>query len=111
MKRTFFSVILGLGVLFLGTGLAQDRIERAKIFQENYPLITESDLYCTIFVLDGGLPGIRTIGADRQGETRGIVRIDKTCGEVSLGGYLVPFEEREGLLGMDQGYPTEMDEN
>lgn len=166
MKRTFFSVILGLGVLFLGTGLAQDQIEKAKIFQENYPLITESDLYCTIFVLDGELPGIRIVGAERQEEkillsdadkfyvdrgraggleigqvflvvsvgnrigdhgllarrtgrarvigleeTRGIVRIDKTCGEVSLGGFLVPFEEREELLGTDQGIAAEMDEN
>lgn len=166
MKRTFFSVILGLGVLFLGTGLAQDQIEKAKIFQENYPLITESDLYCTIFVLDGELPGIRIVGAERQEEkillsdadkfyvdkgradgleigqvflvvsagnkigdhgllarrtgrvrvigledTRGIVRIDKTCGEVSLGGFLVPFEDREELLGTDQGYASELDEN
>lgn len=166
MKRTFFSVILGLGVLFLGAGLAQDQIEKAKIFQDNYPLITESDLYCTIFVLDGELPGIRIVGAERQEEkillsdadkfyvdkgradgleigqvflvvsagnrigdhgllarrtgrarvigleeTRGIVRIDKTCGEVSLGGFLVPFEEREELLGTDQGYAAELDEN
>jgi hypothetical protein len=153
-------------VLFLGTGLAQDQIEKAKIYQENYPLITESDLYCTIFVLDGELPGIRIIGAERQEEkillndadkfytdkgradgleigqvflvvsvgrkigdfgllaqrtgrvrvvgleeTRGTVRIDKTCGEVSLGGYLVPFEEREGLLGTDQGFAVELDES
>jgi hypothetical protein len=166
MKRTFFSIILGLGVLFLGTGLAQDQIQKAKIFQETYPLITESDLYCTLFVLDGALPGIRIVGAERQEEkillndadkfyvdkgradgleigqvflvvsvgrkignygllaqrtgrarvvgleeTRGIVRIDKTCGEVSLGGYLIPFEEREGLMGTDAGFAAEMDEN
>ncbi len=166
MKRTFFSIILGVGVLFLGTGLAQDQIEKAKIFQENYPLITESDLYCTIFVLDGELPGIRIIGAERQEEKillndadkfyvdkgtadgleigqvflavsvgrkigdygflarrtgrarvigleekRGVVLIDKTCGEVSLGGYLVPFEERESLLGKDEGYAAELDES
>ena len=166
MRRSFFSLILGLGVLFLGTGLAQDQIEKAKIFQENYPLITESDLYCTIFVLDGEIPGIRIVGAERQEEKillsdadkfyvdkgsadgleigqvflvvslgnkigdhgilarrtgrarvigleekRGVVIIDKTCGEVSLGGFLVPFEAREGLIGRNEGYPAEMDEN
>jgi hypothetical protein len=166
MRRSSFSFILSLGVIFLGMGLAQDQIEKAKIFQENYPLSTESDLYCTTFVLDGELPGIRIIGAEKQEEkillsdadkfyvdkgkadgleigqvflvvsvgskignhgllarrtgrarvvgleeTRGIVLIDKTCGEVSLGGYLVPFEEREGLLGKDEGYAAELDEN
>ena len=166
MRRSFLFLILGLGVMFLGTGLAQDRIEKAKIFQETYALSTESDLYCTIFVLDGELPGIRIVGAERQDEkillndadkfyvdkgkadgleigqvflvvsvgrklgsygflarrtgrarvigleeTRGVVLIDKTCGEVSLGGYLVPFEERGGLLGKDEGYSDELDES
>lgn len=166
MRRSFFSLILGLAVLFLGSGLAQDRIEKAKVFQDDYPLITESDLYCTIFVLDGELPAIRIVGAERQEEKillsdadkfyvdkgsadgleigqvflvvsvgrkitsqgllarrtgrarvvgleqdRGVVLVDKTCGEVSLGNFLVPFEEREGLVGKDQGYSAEMDEN
>ena len=166
MRRSFFSLILGLGVLFLGTGLAQDQIEKAKIFQENYPLSTESDLYCTIFVLDGELPGIKIIGAERQDEKallndadkfyvdkgsgdgleigqvflvvaverkigshgllsrrtgrariigleekRGIVLVDKTCGEIALGAFLVPFEEREGPLGKDEGYAAVLDEN
>lgn len=166
MRRSFLFLILGLGVMFLGTGMAQDRIEKAKIFQETYALSTESDLYCTIFVLDGELPGIRIVGAERQEEKillndadkfyvdkgkadgleigqvflvvsvgrklgnygflarrtgrarvigleekRGVVLIDKTCGEVSLGGYLVPFEEREGLIGKNEGYTDELDES
>jgi hypothetical protein len=165
MRRSFLFLILGLGVMFLGTGLAQDRIEKAKIFQETYALSMESDLYCTVFVLDGELPGTRIVGAERQEEKillndadkfyvdkgkadgleigqvflvvsvgrkmgsygflarrtgrarvigleekRGVVLIDKTCGEVLLGAYLVPFEEREGLLGKDEGYSAEMDE-
>jgi hypothetical protein len=156
MRRFLFSLILGLGAIFLGTGLAQDQIEKAKIFQENY---------CTIFVLDGALPGLRIIAAERQEEKillsdadkfyvnkgradgleigqvflvvsvgskigghgllakrtgrarvigleerRGVVLVDKTCGEVAIGGYLVPFEEREGLLGKDEGYAAELDE-
>ena len=57
MRKSFFFLILGLGLIFLGTGLAQeDQIEKAKIFQEDYPLITESDLYCSIYILDGASP-------------------------------------------------------
>ena len=166
MRRSFFFLILGLGVVFLGTGLAQDQIEKAKIFQESYPLSTESDLYCSIFVLNGELPAMRIIGAERQDEKallsdadkfyvdkgsadglevgqvflvvsvgrkignhgllsrrtgrvrvvsleerRGVVLVDKTCGEVALGAYLVPFEEREGPLGKDEGFSAALDEN
>jgi hypothetical protein len=166
MRRSFLFLILGLGVLFLGTGLAQDQIEKAGIYQENYPLISESDLYCSIFVLDGELPAIRIIGAEKQEEkillsdsdkfyidkgradgmeigqvflavsvgkkvgslgllgrrtgrarivaleeNRGTVVIDKTCGELTVGEFLVPFEEREGLTGKDLGYAGELDES
>ena len=167
MRKSFFFLILGLGLIFLGTGLAQeDQIEKAKIFQEDYPLITESDLYCSIYILDGALPGIKIIGAERQEEKillsdadkffidkgkadgleigqvflvigvgpkimgygnltsrtgrariigleehRGIVRIEKTCGQVLLGNDLIPFEEKEGMLGKDEGYAQELDEN
>jgi hypothetical protein len=167
MRRPVFFVLLGVGILLLGAGLsAQDRIEKAKIYQESYALSTESDLYCNIFVLDGGLPDIRIVGAERQEEKillndsdkfyvdkgradglevgqvflalqvgrrigeygvlakktgrvrvvgleekRGIVLVDKTCGEVLLGGYLVPYVERESLIGKDDGYAAELDES
>ena len=167
MRKPFFFLILSLGLIFLGTGLAQeDQIKKAKIFEEDYPLITESDLYCSIYVLDGALPGIKIIGAERQEEKillsdadkfyidkgkadgleigqvflvigvgpkimgygnltsrtgrarivgleehRGIVRIEKTCGQVLLGNDLIPFEEKEGMLGRDEGYAQELDEN
>lgn len=167
MRKPFFFLILGLGLIFLGTGLAQeDQIEKAKIFEEDYPLITESDLYCSIYILDGALPGIKIIGAEKQEEkillndadkfyidrgkadgleigqvflvigvgpkimgygnltsrtgrariigleeNRGIVRIEKTCGQVLLGNDLIPFEEKEGMLGRDEGYAQELDEN
>jgi hypothetical protein len=167
MRKPFYFLILGLGLIFLGTGLAQeDQITKAKIFEEDYPLITESDLYCSIYILDGALPGIKIIGAERQEEkillndadkfyidkgkadgleigqvflvigvgpkimgygnltsrtgrariigleeNRGIVRIEKTCGQVLLGNDLIPFEEKEGMLGRDEGYAQELDEN
>jgi hypothetical protein len=37
-------------------------------------------------------------------ENRAIVRIEKSCGRISVGSYLVPFEEKETLLGKDIGY-------
>lgn len=167
MRKPFFFLIISVGLIFLGTGLAQEnQIEKAKIFQEDYPLITESDLYCSIYLLDGALPGIKIIGAERQEEkvllndgdkfyidkgkvdgleigqvflvigvgpkimdygnltsrtgrariigleeSRGTVRIDKTCGQVLLGNDLIPFEEKEGMLGKDEGYAQELDEN
>jgi len=167
MRKPFFFLIISVGLIFLGTGLAQEnQIEKAKIFQEDYPLITESDLYCSIYILDDALPGIKIIGAERQEEkillsdgdkfyidkgkadgleigqvflvigvgpkimdygnltskagrariigleeNRGLVRIDKTCGQVILGNDLIPFEEKEGMLGKDEGYAQELDEN
>jgi hypothetical protein len=167
MRKPFFFLVISVGLIFLGTGLAQEnQIEKAKIFQEDYPLITESDLYCSIYILDDALPGIKIIGAERQEEkillndgdkfyidkgkadgleigqvflvigvgpkimdygnltskagrariigleeSRGTVRIDKTCGQVLLGNDLIPFEEKEGMLGKDEGYAQELDEN
>jgi len=167
MKKTCFFLILSLGIIFLGTGLAQEnQIQKAKIFEEDFPLITESDLYCSISILDGALPGIKIIGSERQEEksllsdgdkfyidkgkadgleigqvflvigvgpkimgygnltsrtgrariigleeNRGVVRIDKTCGQVLLGNNLIPFEEREGMLGKDEGYTQQLNEN
>lgn len=167
MRKSFFFLILSLGLIFLGTGLAQeDQIVRAKIFEEEYPLITESDLYCSIYILDGDLPGIKIVGAERQEEkvllsdadkfyinkgkadgleigqmflvvgvgpkimgfgnltsktgrariigleeNRGIVRVEKACGQILVGNDLVLFEEKEGMLGKDEGYDQELNEN
>jgi len=166
MKRSIF-ISLCFCLAFTGGGLAgQDQIEKAKIFQEDYPLIMETDLYCSIFVMDGPMPTIRIIAAERQEEKilmseadtfyidkgkddgmeigqlfqvvsvgpklggfgplcirtgrarivrlepkRGVVTVDKTCGELKLGNFLVPFEEKETRLGKDEGYAQELDEN
>jgi len=37
-------------------------------------------------------------------ENRAVVRIEKSCGRITVGSYLVPFEEKETLLGKDIGY-------
>jgi len=163
MRKSIIFLMVSLGLVLSGTGLAQEnQIEKAKIFQEDYPLITESDLYCSVYIAEGPLSDLKIIGAERQEEkilhsdadtlyinqgtadgleigqmflvvdigprigdygrlasrtgrvrivrleeNRGVVRVDRTCGQVSLGGVLVPFEEKEGLLGKDEGYSQE----
>jgi hypothetical protein len=138
---------------------AQPQIERAKIFREAYPLISETDFYCSIYVHEGDLPALR-IGATERGdekillsdadlfyvnrggqdalevgqvflvievgqdvggfgrlatrrgraqvvfleEKRAVARVEKSCGQVMVGNFLLPFEEKESLLGKDLGY-------
>ena len=67
--------ILAAGLIVAGAGWASQtqtspdvQAAKAKIFQETYPLITDSDLYCSYSVLDGPLPELRVIGAERQDE-------------------------------------------
>ena len=134
-------------------------IEKAKIYREIYDLIDETDLYCSFFIMDEGLPEIKIFGAEREYERvqfndgdvvyinkgrddgieegqvfmvlevgepisgygplvhqRGRVRVlaleanaasarvEKACGPIMLGNYLVPFEEKEGRMGKDLGY-------
>ena len=43
-------------------------IEKAKIYQEIYPLLSETDLYCSFFVMDNDEPEARIIGAEREYE-------------------------------------------
>lgn len=157
--------ILFILLIWEGLIFSQSQIEKGKIFQELYPLITESDLYCSIFILEDRLPEIRIISSERENERIlltdsdifyidkgkkdgleigqifliievgkelgipvsdvpygvvafkrgrativglkddvGIARVEKSCGAVMVGQFLVPFEEKEGLLGKDTGY-------
>lgn len=172
----FFSLLLIFIALFLGKGFGrsleatdqsqQEEVKKATIYRDIYPLITESDLYCSFFVLDKGSNlDTRIIGAEKEGErillkehdtvyinkgkedgvetgqlflivdlgpgisnpvtgkkfgrlvtkkgkaqiiaagtNKSSARIEKTCGEVKEGHFLVPFEEKTGLLGKDLGY-------
>jgi len=151
----------------LAQEIAQDQIRRAKIFDENYQLINESDLNCSFYMQEEGklLPDIQIIGAarmnekslfedgdviyinkgaadgieigqlfltlglrakvgklgtvmERHGRAR-IVRLDdgmatakveKGCGTIKVGDFLLPFEEGEGEIGSDLGY-GDMDPN
>jgi len=46
----------------------EHEIRKAKIFEEVYPLISESDLYCSFFVLEEKVPPMKIIGAEREYE-------------------------------------------
>jgi len=37
-------------------------------------------------------------------DNRAVVRLEKSCGRITVGNYLLPFEEKETLLGKDIGY-------
>jgi hypothetical protein len=59
--------VAAIALLVVPVG-AQDQIQKAKIFDEEYPLILETDLYCSIFLLEGELPELRIVGSERQRE-------------------------------------------
>ncbi len=134
-------------------------VEKAKIYREIYDLLSETDLYCSFYILDGDEPDTKIFGAERayervqfnngdivyinKGRNAGIeegqmfmvlevgepipgygplvhqrgrvrvvaleentasARVEKACGPVMVGNYLVPFEEKEGRMGKDLGY-------
>lgn len=156
----FFFLPISLKANHVNRGENQEnQIKKAKIFREIYPVISESDLYCSFFVLDEERLDLRIVRAEREyekqlltdgdvvyvnkgqrdgleegqvflvlevgpniknfghlGFKRGRARIlaiekdmatakiEKSCGQVMVGNFLVPFEEKEGLLGKDLGY-------
>lgn len=134
-------------------------IEKAKIYQDIYPLMTDTDLYCSIFIMENEPPEMTIIGSERgyertlitDGEvvyvnkgsddgletgqlflvfevgpvvkgfgpvgikrgrarivdlenTRSSAKLERACGPISKGHYLIPFEEKESRLGKDLGY-------
>jgi len=144
----------------------QNEIQRAKIFRETYPLISETDLYCAIYVQESKLSDVRITAAGTGDEktllsdadviyinkgrkdgleigqvllvvelgekigsygflaakrgrasvafledSRAVARVEKTCGQFKTGDYIVPFEEKESLLGKDLGFERVSDEN
>jgi hypothetical protein len=177
MSRKSFSyaglvlILAGLIVTVPGRPFAQEiqesMIKKAKIFEETYQLINESDLNCSFYMHEEGklLPDIRIIGGERQNEkshfedgdliylnkgtadglemgqlflTVGLrakvekigtvmerhgrarivrlddrmasARVEKGCGRILVGDFLIPFEEEQGEIGKDLGY-GDMDPN
>jgi hypothetical protein len=160
-------VLSALALAVPGRPGGQDQIRKAKIFDETYQLINESDLNCSFYMHEEGklLPDIRIIGGERMNEkslfsdgdviyidkgaadgleigqlflTIGlrakvaklgtvmerhgrarIVRLDdgtatakveKSCGTIKVGDFLLPFEEGDSDIGKDLGY-GDMDPN
>jgi hypothetical protein len=71
-------VLVSLCLLVPGRPFAQDQIQRAKIFEDTYQLITDTDLYGSFFMLEEGkpLPDLRIIGAERMNEKEGFTDFD-----------------------------------
>ncbi len=161
-------VFVSLTLIVPGRPFAQEnQIKRAKIFEDNYQLITESDLNCSFYMHEEGkfLPDIQIIGAERMNEksvfsdgdviyiskgaadgleigqlflTVGLrakvaklgtvmerhgrarvvrledrtatAKVEKSCGTICVGDFLLPFEEEAGEIGKDLGY-GDMDPN
>lgn len=164
-------VVAGLALIVPGRPFAQEVqetvIQKAKIFEDTYQLINETDLNCSFYMHEEGklLPDTRIIGAERMNEkshfedgdliylnkgaadglemgqlflTVGLrakvgkigtvmerhgrarivrlddrmasARVEKGCGRILIGDYLIPFEEEQGEIGKDLGY-GDMDPN
>lgn len=149
----------------------EQEVKKARLYKDVFPLISESDLYCSFFVMDkmkldtqiigsekeyerillredeifyvnkGSADGIETgqiflileIGEKvrnpfkgksygrlvlKRGraqivsveEERSFAKLEKACGEVMLGHYLMPFEEKSGLIGKDLGMDVPINE-
>jgi hypothetical protein len=176
--KIFFSLVIFSLLFCLGKGVQassldreesqEQEIKKARLYKDIYPLISESDLYCSFFILKNKNElNLKIIGADRieerlffregdifyinEGKNDGLengqvflileigqkvknygylafmrgrakitetrasrasARLDKACAPVTVGYYLIPFEEKGGLLGKDLGYdvlPSEVE--
>ena len=168
MKKTAVHWLMILGLLLPALSTAEKTVQlgadKDKTFQYAFALISESDLYCSFFVLedaprlmiavgergaekmllaDGDLfyfkagkdeglkegqvmtvleigpkvggPGLKKSPGPvvfRRGRARlirfekdfALGRVEKACGPVMVGNSLVPFVEKNGLLGKDLGF-------
>lgn len=58
------AVVLFLPSLFLSWETGQDQIEKPKIFRDTYPLVSETDISCSFFVLEE-IPSLRIESSDQ----------------------------------------------
>jgi hypothetical protein len=65
-----FLALVSLCLIVPGRPFAQDQIQKAKIFEETYQMITDTDLYGCFYMHEEGkpLPELRVIGAERMNE-------------------------------------------
>jgi len=62
---TFCLFLVLISITINTYGFQKEGIKKAQIYEEEYQLITESDLYCSFYVLDRELPELKIIGAER----------------------------------------------
>lgn len=74
----FSFALISLCLLVPGRPFAQDQIQKAKIFQDTYQMITDTDLYGSFYMLEEGkpLPDLRIIGAELMNEKNQFVDTD-----------------------------------
>jgi hypothetical protein len=74
----FGFAVIALVLLLPGRVFAQDQIQKAKIFEETYQMITDTDLYCSFFMQEEGkpLPDLRIIGSERMNEKQNLSDAD-----------------------------------
>lgn len=172
MKKGFFNPkwIFSLAFLclaffiFQGSLMSQEgQVQKAKIYAEEYPLLSDSDMYCSILVWDKSFPEVKIIGSEREDERSmmadadsfyidkgkeegmemgqmflaveigdlipqigyiaqkkgkvriirledhlSVVKVEKGCGDIRAGNYLIPFEEKETVIGKDLGYDSSL---
>lgn len=62
--------VIALVLLLPGRSFAQDQIQKAKIYEDTYQMITDTDLYCSFYMQEEGkaLPDLRIIGSERMNE-------------------------------------------
>jgi hypothetical protein len=70
--------LVSLCLLVAGRPFAQDQIQKAKIFEDTYQLINDTDLYGSFFMLEEGkpLPDLRIIGSERMNEKDQLIDFD-----------------------------------
>lgn len=163
--KIFLSFAIIILLLFQGWSQGQE-IKRAKLYRDVFPLISDSDLYCSFFLMEKMDLDTRIIGSEDESERmlmrehdifyinkgtgdgleigqvflvleigteikklgilalkrgraqvvaveeeQASLNLDKACGQVMLGYYLVPFEEKAGFLGKGLGYDIHAEES
>jgi len=71
MKTLCRHVLAVLGIFLLvgpvmGLDFQETEIQKAKIYLETYPLLTETDLYCSFFIWNGPPHELRIAGAEHK---------------------------------------------
>ncbi len=65
--KILFSLAIVTLLLFQGWGQEQE-IQRAKLYRDVFPLISDSDLYCSFFIMEEVNLDTRIIGSEREAE-------------------------------------------